>query len=412
MILNKVKNSSLSMRIVVGSIIGLIIGFVLGENAESLKFLGDIFLRSVKMCVPLLIFCSIVEATASLPLKELKTVGLKTLGVFFVSTSLAAVLSIIAVKIIPINLTLTAPGSDAYKGTVAGGNIQETIVSFIPDNAVGALAEGVIVQIIVFAALFGISVNIMKDSFESVNALYELILGLRKVIMKIVSIVMVYAPIGISAMLAGVIGTSGVDALKSLVQVIVIVSILDIIFFTLYTLYVAIRYRLNIVTLLKNSLNIMVIAVTTTSSAITLPVSLEDVPKKMGVKERISDFVLPLGNALNTNGSPISNIVSAVACASVFDIQFTLQNLILLGVFSVVASFGNPGVPGGGIVSMAIVFQMIGIPVEGVAIFAGLDYFYSLTRAPLNVMGNVYSSIIVGIKTGEFDRNVFESSTN
>lgn len=405
--LEKIKNSSLSMRIVAGSIIGILIGFAFGESTANIQFLGDIFLRSVKMCVPLLIFCSIVEASASLPLQELKSVGFKTLGVFFVSTSLSAVLSVIVAKFFPPVLNITVPGKGAYEGAAGSESIQETLVNFIPDNAVAALANGTIVQIIIFAALFGISVNILKENNPAVNSVYEFTLGLRKVIMQIVTIVMIYAPIGISAMIAGVIGTSGVSALASLGQILLLVSIVDIIFFAVYTLYMSVRYKLNIVQLLKNSSSIILMAFTTTSSAVTLPVALNEVPNKMGVKERISDFVLPLGNALNTNGAPISNILSAVACASIFDIEFTTSKLILLGVFAIVASFGNPGVPGGGIVSMAIVFQMIGIPVEGVAVFAGLDYFYSLTRAPLNVMGNVYSSIIVSNKLDEFDKNVF-----
>lgn len=405
--LEKIKNSSLSMRIVAGSIIGILIGFAFGESTANIQFLGDIFLRSVKMCVPLLIFCSIVEASASLPLQELKSVGFKTLGVFFVSTSLSAVLSVIVAKFFPPVLNITVPGKGAYEGAAGSESIQETLVNFIPDNAVAALANGTIVQIIIFAALFGISVNVLKENNPAVNSVYEFTLGLRKVIMQIVTIVMIYAPIGISAMIAGVIGTSGVSALASLGQILLLVSIVDIIFFAVYTLYMSVRYKLSIVQLLKNSSSIILMAFTTTSSAVTLPVALNEVPNKMGVKERISDFVLPLGNALNTNGAPISNILSAVACASIFDIEFTTSKLILLGVFAIVASFGNPGVPGGGIVSMAIVFQMIGIPVEGVAVFAGLDYFYSLTRAPLNVMGNVYSSIIVSNKLDEFDKNVF-----
>lgn len=408
--LNKLKQLNLSGRIVLGSIIGLILGFVLGENAGHLQFLGDIFLRSVKMCVPLLIFCSIVEATASLPLKELKTVGFMTLAVFFITTSLSAIVSILTVIFFPPELTIALPDQSDIATSLTNTSFTDTLVNFIPDNALSALSNGVIVQIIVFAALFGISVNILKSEFSQVNHLYELVLGLRKVVMKIVTIIMYYAPIGISAMLASITGTSGIEALKSLGHVLLIVSVVDIFFFILYTLFISVRYQLNIIQLIKNSSDILLMAITTTSSAVSLPIALEDVPNKIGVKEKVSNFVLPLGNALNTNGAPITNIISAMACSSIFNIQFTTQNLIMLGIYAVVASFGNPGVPGGGIVSMAIVFQMIGIPVEGVAIFAGLDYFFSLTRAPLNVMGNVYSSIIVGNKTDEFDREIFAST--
>ena len=407
--LKKIGSLGLSGRIVLGSIIGLILGFILKENAGSLAFLGDIFLRSVKMCVPLLIFCSIVEATASLPLHELKNIGFKTLGVFFVTTSLASVLTVLAVKVFPPVLTIAPPATGAYETTIPDTSFAATIVSFIPDNALKALSDGVIVQIIVFAVLFGVSVNILKSEFQEVDRIYGLVLGLRKIVMKIVTIIMYYAPIGISAMLANITGTSGMEALKSLGQVLLIVSILDIIFYLLYTFYLSIRYQLSPIKIVKNSSSVLLMALTTTSSAVSLPVALEDVPKKMGVNAKISNFVLPLGSALNTNGAPITNITCAVACASVFGIELNMNNLIMLGVYAVVASFGNPGVPGGGIVSMAIVFQMIGIPIEGVAIFAGLDYFFSLTRAPLNIIGNVYSSLIVGNKMKEFDKEIFNS---
>lgn len=406
-LIRKYNSINLSYRIITGSFIGIIIGLVFKEQATGIEFLGDIFLRLVKMCVPLLIFCSIVESTASLPLKELGKVGGKTLYWFVVTTALAAVFTGLAVYIFPPSVSSDLAQGAVYEGFVPTGSFLDTLVAFIPENALKALSEGIIAQIIVFGAFFGIATNMLREEVTAVETLYQVILGTRRAIMKVVTMIMGYAPIGIAAMLAAVVGSQGVGIISSMGQVLLMVTVIDVLFFVGYTIFISLRFRLNLVQLMKNSANIMLVAVTTGSSAITLPVSLVDVPNKIGVKERISNFVLPLGNAINTNGAPISNIVSAVACASMYGIAVDNRMLVMISVYAFISAFGNPGVPGGGIVSLAVVFGMAGLPLEGVAVFAGLDYFYSLTRVIVNVMGNIYSAIYVGNKMGEFDREVF-----
>lgn len=404
------KKIGLAQQIIIGSIAGIVVGYFLGENAQYVKFIGDIFLRLVKMCVPLLIFCSIVQSTGSLEIKDLGKLGSQTLVTFITSTTIAAVLSVVSVILVNPNVTLEGlSNSSAYGGVIPSGNFLDVLVNFIPENAFAAFSNGIIIQIIIFGVFFGICLSLLSSTDAGVKSVLNGVISVRKVTMKIVTIIMSFAPIGIFAMLADIVGTTGTEILGSLAQVVALVTVVDIIFFMLFSIYVCVRCRLSMITLFKNIARIVTMSTTTTSSAMTLPTALVDVPKRLGVSERISNFILPLGNAINTNGAPISNIISAVVCARMYDITLDTQNYIMMTIYAILSSFGNPGVPGGGIVSLAVVFQMVGLPMEGIAIFAGLDYFYSLTRATLNVMGSVYASIIVAHKNKELDRDIFNA---
>lgn len=404
------KKLGLSQKIIIGSVLGIITGFILGPNASYLKFIGDIFLRLIKMCVPLLIFCSIVHSTGSLDIKDLGKLGSRTLITFVTSTTVAALLAVSSVILVKPTITLEGLNNiEGYGGYIPTGNFLDVLVNFIPENIFRSFTEGTIIQIIVFGCLFGISLSLLGKE-KGTQSLLNAVISIRKVMMKIITLSMAFAPIGIFAMLADIIGSTGSAVLGSLAQVVIMVTVVDIIFFVLFTLFVCVKCKLSLPMLLKNISRIAAMSTTTVSAAMTLPTALIDTNKRIGVSEKITNFILPLGNAINTNGAPISNIISAVTCAYMFNIQLSPQNYILMTIYAILSSFGNPGVPGGGIVSLAVVFQMVGLPMEGIAIFAGLDYFYSLTRATLNVMGSVYASIIVADKNDELDRTVFMSA--
>lgn len=404
------KKLGLAQKIIIGSIAGIITGYLLSENAVYLKFIGDIFLRLVKMCVPLLIFCSIVQSTGSLDIKDLGKLGSQTLLTFVISTTIAAILSVFSVIMIHPSVTLEAlSNSPAYGGAIPSGDFIDVLVNFIPENAFAAFANGTIIQIIVFGIFFGVGISLLSAD-KGVKSILAGVTSVRNITMKVITLIMSFAPIGIFAMLADIVGTAGTKILGSLAQVVILVTAVDIAFFLLFSIYVCIRCQLNLRMLLKKIARIVTISTTTTSSTMALPTALVDTHKRLGVSERISDFILPLGNAINTNGAPISNIISAVVCARMYNIPLDTQNYVMITIYAIISSFGNPGVPGGGIVSLAVVFQMAGLPMEGIAIFAGLDYFYSLTRATLNIMGSVYSAVLVAHKNKELDKDIFNAS--
>ena len=402
------KKLSLTQRIIIGSSLGILAGYVFGPNVVHIKFMGDIFLRLVRMVVPILVFCAIVEAVASLDIKDLGKIGIKTLALFLFTTTIAAGVALAAMSIFKPTMTLEGLATAEYKGYMLSGNFIDLLVNFIPDNIVKAFAEGTLIQIIVFGVMFGISINLLKKN-ETVSRLYDDVRALRTLMMSIVTMFMAIAPFGIFAMLANVVGASGTKILLPLLQYVLTVTGANLVYIIGYTLAVSALCKLNPIQLVKNVSRTIVIGVATGSSAMSLPTELMDADERLGLSRKISNFVLPLGNAINTNGAAITTTIASITCAHVFGIELTTQHYIMIAVYAILATFGNTTVPGGGIVAVAVVFQMAGLPLEGVALFAGVDYFTGLTRIILNVVGDIYCAILVAVPEGELDREIFNA---
>lgn len=402
------KKLSLTQKIIVASLLGVVFGYFFSEYVGYVKFLGDIFLRLVKMVVPILVFGAIVEAVASLNLKELGRIGVKTVGIFFLTTSVAALLGVLSTQIIKPTLTLTNLETANYGGTLPEGNFIDLIVNFIPANITKAFAEDTLIQIIIFGVLFGIAINI-KRSEPLINKIYLGVSGIRELMMQIVIMFMKIAPLGIFALVANTLGTKGKEVLLPLIQYILTVTAVNVIFMTLYTLLVALRCKVSPVKLVQNIVRTIVMGMSTGSSAMTLPTELMDAEERLGIGQKIYNFVLPLGNAINTNGAAITTTIASITCAHAFGITLTTQNYIMIAIYAALATFGNTTVPGGGIVAVAVVFQMTGMPLEGVALFAGVDYFTGLTRIIPNVVGDIYTAMLVAAGENELDRDKFNA---
>lgn len=409
---------TLSGQIVLGMILGVIVGLIfqkygLQEYALYLDMLGKMFLNLMNMCIPFLIFGSIVLSVASLDLKEFGSVGGKTLLLFLITTACASFLAVTISYFLPFNVDpeqaqaaiSSAVNTDKIS---AGQNIVNIILNFFPSNVFRAFATPIVLQVIVFGVLFGLCINMLQDTTPGVKTLLEITLAFRAIIMKIITMVMHIAPYGIFGILSATIATKGLDTLISLGQVLLYITMINILFFVLYTLYISVRYGLNLGMLIKKIARTFIVSITTTSTAMSLVPAMQDVPK-MGVKEKISNFVLPLGNSLNTNGGPITNVVIIIAAMALTGQEMTLTFYLLLGVYATIAAFGNPGVIGGALVSLAVVCDLAGVPIEVAVIFFGVDYFLGITRVPCNIMGSVYCSIIMAHKRGEFDKDVFNT---
>lgn len=426
---------TLSGKIVIGLTLGIIVGVILeamkapmpegqvsaevlasiqSQNAtilqiaNYLQMLGQIFLNLMNMCVPFLIFGSIVMSVSSLDLKEFKIMGGKTLLLFFVTTAAASYLAVLLGLVLPFNFDASLlDGSQAVTATTL--TVKEIILGFFPSNVFVAFTKPIVLQVIIFGCLFGLCMNLLKDNTPGVSELLTVTLAFRSVIMKIITLVMYIAPIGIFGILSSTIAINGLGLLKSLGLVLVYITVVNVLFFVLYTLFISIRYGLSLGMLLKKCSRVIIFAATVTSTALSLPLAMEDT-KTLGVKEKISNFILPLGNSLNTNGGPITNVIIAIAAVNLMNIPVGVEFYIMLGLYATIAAFGNPGVIGGALVSLFVVFDLVGLPKEAAVIFFGLDYFYGITRVVLNVMGSIYVSVMVAHSQGEFDKKVFETS--
>ncbi|RKS87463.1 Na+/H+-dicarboxylate symporter [Orbus hercynius] len=410
----------LSGRIIIGMLLGVAVGlFIQAYKADYtvletlptyLDMLGKMFLNLMNMCIPFLIFGSIVMSVSSLDLKEFGTVGGRTLLLFLITTACAAFFAVIISSMLPFAQDPLAAAQAIANGdhSIAHKGAKDIILNFFPSNVFVAFSQPIVLQVIVFGCLFGLCINMLKDTVPGVSTLLEVTLAFRAVIMKIITMVMYIAPIGIFGILSYTIATKGLETLISLGQVLIYITLINIAFLVLYFIYISVRYGLSLGMLIKKSANVIIFAVTTTSTAMCLPVAMQDA-KYLGVKEKLSHFILPLGNSLNTNGGPITNVVIVVAAMSLSGTPMDMMFYFLLAIYATIAAFGNPGVIGGALVSLAVVCDLSGVPLDVAVIFFGVDYFLGITRVPCNIMGSIFCSIMMAKKRGEFDKEVFNT---
>ena len=399
------KKLSFTQKIIIGAALGILAGMFVPQYVPYVKFLGDVFLRLVKVVVPLLVFCAIVDAVASIDLKDIGKVGAKTLSLFLLTTSAAAALALVFVFLFKPTQVVAGAASE-YTGGAVPQSFVDLLVNFIPSNIVSSFANGTIIQIIVFGIFLGLAISKHKSD-PLVGAFYDTIKGLRALMMSIVTMFMVLAPYGIFSLIANTVGTIDSTKLVQVLQYVVTVTVANIAYMILYTLIVAAVCKLSPIRLLQNLSRTYIMGVSTQSSAMTLPTELMDAKERLGISDRIAEFVLPLGNAINTNGAAVTTIIAGVTCAHIFGLNWGMQQYIMLAIYSVIATYGNTTVPGGGIVAVAVVFEMAGLPLEGVALFVSVDFFTSLTRIILNVVSDVYVAIIVAHSENELDLDVF-----
>lgn len=400
------KKLSFSAKIAIASALGVVVGLALGQYATYFKIVGEIFINLINLMVPFLIFGAIIEAVMNLNFKELGTVGVKTLFAFVVTSSLAGIFGLLYANLIKPGVGMTNVNLPEYTGNAEGLSFYEAVLGFFPRNFFVALHNNLIVQIIVFAIILGLTISYYKDN-PSIKRVYQVVVDFNVFVMKVVTLIMNIAPYGIFAIMARMFGENGVGVLLPMAKFVGANTIANITVFIIVGLLVSLYGRLNYFRLLKNVRGSMIIAATTTSTAMALPSKLRESEENLGVSKRISNFVNPLGGALNTDGGVILTTMAVMMVSQMLGIQMTLPAMLTVVATAVLSSFGNTMVPGGGIVAMAIVFNMNGIPLEAVVLFAGIDWFVAITRVVLNAVDDMFCSLFVAISEKEFDRDVF-----
>ena len=400
------KKISFSKKMIYASIIGILVGVVLGKNTIYIKILGDIFINLISMMVPFLIFGALLEAVMTLEVKDLGSIGGKTLLSFAFTSSLAGAVAILFGYLFKPGIGVLNIELSEYTGNTAGMTISEGILSFFPKNIFTAFNDNAITQIILFAIIVGVAISYYK-TLEPIKRIHDFILDMNVLIMKIVTLIMNFAPVGIFALTANMIGQNGIGILIPLLKTIVVITLANLTVLLIVGLTVSAYTRLSLFRMMANVKRTIIIAATTTSSAMSLPMKLLDSEENMGISKRISNFVNPLGGTLNTDGGVILTVLASMTIAQILGIELSVSAMVMLAVTSVLSSFGNTMVPGGGIVALAIVFALNGIPLEGVALFAGIDWILAITRVPTNVVDDVFCALFVAASEKELDRDVF-----
>lgn len=412
------RKLSLIWKILIGMALGMIWGiiavFIHAEEftTDWISPWGVIFLNLLKLIAVPLIFVSLVKGISSLTnISKLSRIGLKTL-LLYISTTLAAIIVGLAmVNIVNPGNTFSEEKKAEYlqrfsndvaqKEVVAEEQKKESplkiIVDMVPENIVLASSDNSkMLQVIFFAILFGVAMVLLKKrKVKTVKRFFD---GLNDIILKIIDLIMLFAPYGVFALMAGLVVDFGgdLDLFTALglyaITVVVALFILILVFYpALMRMVVGVKLK----DFFRAILPTQMVAFSTSSSAATLPVTKEQVENELGVDEEISSFVLPIGVTINMDGTSAYQAIAAVFIAQVFGVDLSFGQLLMILLTALLASIGSPGVPGGSIVMLIIVLSSVGLPVEGLALILGIDRPLDMLRTVVNVTGDSTVASIV-----------------
>ncbi|WP_421503098.1 dicarboxylate/amino acid:cation symporter [Enterococcus faecalis] len=403
------KKPSMITQIAIAVVVGILVGLVIPASGNYLKIVGDVFLRLMQMAIPILILGQIVQAVGSINPKELTSLGGRTIAVFGISSLAAALWGVLMAVIFNPGYGVKMTGFQDASIKAQEISITDTILNFVPKNIFDSLTQGSIIQIIVFALFFGLALNKYLQSHPETQ-LFQIIVDFNEVIITVIRYVMYLAPLGIFALIASTISHLGLQIILPLVKYLLVYGLGTILFLGIWILVITLYCKVSPLRLITNMKNMSVMALATTSSAITLPVALEETETKLGLSKRITNLVLPLGMSLNSNGSAMHMAFTVMTIAQMYQLEFDITKMIYLAITATFVSLANAVVPGAGLVSLAVIVPQMGLPIESIAIFAGVEWFVGMLRTILNVNSDVYSAILVAKSVDEIDYTVFNSS--
>ncbi|MEZ5358056.1 MAG: cation:dicarboxylase symporter family transporter [Candidatus Zixiibacteriota bacterium] len=392
----------LIFAILLGMVLGVLFVAVFGEAGLYVKFLGDIFLKLLKMLVIPLLFCSMVVGITNLgDVRKLGRTGFKTILYFLATSTIAVIIGLVLVNIIRPGVGASldqAIAPDAIIGS-EGYSFLTWLTAQIPDNIFFAAAETQVLPIIVVALFFGGVLSTIGSKGRPVVAIFE---GLNQVLMKAVHIIMWFAPIGIFGLVAGQLAAvGGIGQFTTILtklgwySLVVILGLLihGAIILPLILKFIAGRPIFEYFSGMSQAL---VTAFATASSSATLPVTMECVEEKNDVDKRASSFVLPLGATINMDGTALYEAVAALFIAQAYGISMPILAQVTICVTAVLASIGAAGIPQAGLITMVLVLQAVGLPLEGIGMILAIDWFLDRCRTTVNVWGDAIGAAVIG----------------
>lgn len=390
---------NLSIKILIALVLSVICGLVAG--ADALPFInwwiapiGTIFLNLIKMVIVPIVFFSLVVGMTSLgDISKLGRIGVKTILLYLVTTAIAIVIGFGVAGIVHPGLGLVMTSAEAVTVKEAP-SIMQVFVAMVPTNPVASMAKAEILPLIVFSLFVG--VGILQVGGERAKTLIDLFDAGAEVSYKIIGIVMKFAPYGVFALLLPVVAKNGPAVLLPLLSVIACVAVGCVIHAVLvYSTLARVWGGHTPLQFFRGMSEAMLIAFTTCSSAAALPINMKNCQEKLGVRRDVSSFVLPLGATINMDGTALYMGVCSLFIANVFGVDLTLGQMAMIVLTGTLASIGTAGVPGAGIIMLAMVLQSVGLPMEGLALVAGIDRILDMFRTCLNITGDAAVTIVM-----------------
>ncbi len=413
------KNLSLSTRILIAMVAGAVVGWILsalGNPAWSqlwlidglFRVLGQVFIALLQMLVVPLVFVSLVCGSSSLSdPKMLGRVGGKTIALYLLTTGIAVTLALSAAAIFQPGVGAN-PVSTVERQIAEATPFSQVIIDMVPKNPVSAMANAQMLPIIVFSVLLGIAITLSGSRGERVAAWFQ---DINHVIMRLVTLVMRFAPYGVFALIANLTATSDMaDFLAVGKYVALVFAVLFLHALLVYPTLLTFLARVNPLVFLSKMRAAMMFAFSTASSNATIPVTLETVTKRIGVSNKIGSFTVPLGATINMDGTAIMQGIATGFIAQFYGVDLSLGQYLMVVVMVILASVGTAGVPSVGLVVLAGVLTQVGLPAEGIAMILGVDRILDMTRTAVNITGDATVTTIVARSEGELDLDVFNDT--
>jgi Na+/H+-dicarboxylate symporter len=409
---------SLTTRILLAMVLGAVAGAIISAMGNPdwaqiylldgiFRVLGQVFIALLQMLVVPLVFVSLVCGSSSLSdPKVLGRVGGKTIALYLFTTGIAVSLALGAAVIFK-------PGIGANPVAATVNNIApatpftQVLIDMVPTNPVAAMASAQMLPIIVFSVLLGISITLSGAQGVKVGAWFQ---DINVVIMRLVTLVMRFAPYGVFALIANLAATSNVADFMAVGKYVALVfAVLLVHALLVYPTLLVLLARVNPLTFLYKMRAALMFAFSTASSNATIPVTLESVEKRVGVSNRVASFTIPLGATINMDGTAIMQGIATGFIAQFYGVELSMAQYLMVVVMVILASIGTAGVPSVGLVVLAGVLTQVGLPAEGIAMILGVDRLLDMTRTMINVTGDATVTTIVARSEGELDLDVFNN---
>ena len=394
--MEKKKHMSLAMQIFVATLLAIFAGVLLQSQADFannfIKPFGTIFLNLVKfIVVPIVLFSIMCGIISMSDIRKVGVIGLKTVVFYLCTTAFAVTIGLIGGNLFKGMFPVVATTDLTYEAG-ASTSFMDTLVNIFPSNFFKPLVEGNMLQVIVMAILMGFSIILVGEKNVRVVAAFN---DLNDIFMKCMELILKLSPIGVFCLLCPIIATNGPAIIGSLAMVLLTAYIC-------YIVHAAVVYSLTVKTMggmspvkfFKGMMPAIMFAFSSASSVGTLPINL-DCTQKLGARKEVASFVLPLGATINMDGTAIYQGVCAIFIASCYGIQLTLPQMLTIVLTATLASIGTAGVPGAGMVMLAMVLTSVGLPVDGIALVAGVDRIFDMGRTTVNITGDAACAIVV-----------------
>ena len=403
------------VRVMAALLLGAIIGLIFGDLTQSSKWIGDLFVRFIRMLIVPLIFTSLVAGVVSMgDPKRLGSIGIKTIGLYLLTTFFAIIIGLTLGTIFNPGAGIDLSGVIPFETASSSMSVSDRLFGIVPTNPISSLADGEVLPIIFFSILLGIGIILGGEKTKTLGDVFS---SAAEAVLKIAYLVMQLAPYGVLSLIAWVSGTMGLAALQNLFVLTVILyagCLFHMIF--VYGGLIRVVAGLPLGKFFKGIIDAQAVAYSTSSSSATLPVTLQCVQKNLGVKKTVASSVLPLGATINMDGTALYLGIVALFSAQIFGVELSFADYFLIAMTATLTSIGTAGIPSASLFLLATVLSVIGITDAQTALIVGFvlpfDRILDMARTVVNITGDATVSVLVAKSEGELNEAEFRDESD